>query len=381
MNNVELENLYDEWNKIAHEKIESLVTKKMHAKVSFKKVDLSRYIDNYIKWCFKNTVYSEFKDQKYDFKCYKDEILNLIEKMAVWYELRFPSYELNRLMSLDKETLKNNGNIYNYDDFYKNLNSTEKEFLTNPSYSDMVYFSESTGSHVLLDNEGYIIDATDFYPIVDSGKKRIVITRNTYGFGKQFEGCHVKEIQTYLREKGIKCSEVDSTIISYDNAIKIREGFLNSVMLRIIERDRENGSKRAFLFAKEFERNINIPMMYAPSEDDFVYELDNDFKVFINEYLKSGGRKDLICLVDYVPYLSSFNKLDTISLLEIIMKDENFISASEKEIKLMILNLLKLKLKEKEKELGLTVDEARKIREEEIYEKRLARRLEKSRNR
>ena len=53
------------------------------------------------------------------------------------------------------------------------------------------------------------------------------------------------------------------------------------------------GPRRAFLFAKEFGRNIDIPMKYG------VDYSDPGLRSFILEYIKSGGRKDLKCYVGY----------------------------------------------------------------------------------
>ena len=65
-------------------------------------------------------------------------------------------------------------------------------------------------------------------------------------------------------------------------------------MYRIIERGGNRiGPRRGFIFAKEFNRNIDIPMMYA------VDTSDPGLRTFMNEYLKSGGRTDLICYENY----------------------------------------------------------------------------------
>ena len=58
-------------------------------------------------------------------------------------------------------------------------------------------------------------------------------------------------------------------------------------MYRIIERGGNRfGPRRAFLFAKEFGRNIDVPMMYG------VDTSDPGLRYFMNEYLKAGGNPE-----------------------------------------------------------------------------------------
>ena len=85
-------------------------------------------------------------------------------------------------------------------------------------------------------------------------------------------------------------------------------------MYRIIERGGNRiGPRRAFLFAKDFGRNIDIPMMYA------IDRSDSGLRLFMNEYIKSGGSKDLECYVGYFSRASKKEKLDTVTIQDLIL--------------------------------------------------------------
>lgn len=56
------------------------------------------------------------------------------------------------------------------------------------------------------------------------------------------------------------------------------------------------------MFAKEFNLNIDIPMMYGVDESDPY--LGN----FILEYLKAGGSTNLVCLINYFSKTKDFTQ-------------------------------------------------------------------------
>ena len=88
---------------------------------------------------------------------------------------------------------------------------------------------------------------------------------------------------------------------------------LNSAMYRIIERGgNRTGPRRAFIFAKEFGLNIDIPMMYG------IDTTDPGLKSFVYDYLKAGGSKALICYDWYFVRKSKYQKVKLISLTKII---------------------------------------------------------------
>ena len=78
-------------------------------------------------------------------------------------------------------------------------------------------------------------------------------------------------------------------------------------MLTIIEQGGKRiGPKRALIFAKEYNRNIKVPLKYGIDKRDV--NLNN----FIESYLAIGGNININC---YEGYFN--NKLNTRSLLEI----------------------------------------------------------------
>lgn len=53
-------------------------------------------VDEFIDWYYKNMVKGNYTDIGEFHK--SNDMRNFIEKMAVWFELRYPDYEINRLM-------------------------------------------------------------------------------------------------------------------------------------------------------------------------------------------------------------------------------------------------------------------------------------------
>lgn len=148
---------------------------------------------------------------------------------------------------------------------------------------------------------------------------------------------------------------------------KEKEGLLDSVMYRIIERGGNRiGPRRAFLFAKEFGRNIDIPMMYA------IDRSDPGLRLFINEYIKNGGSKDLLCYIDYFHSVLVDKKVDTISIQDLILTQNNdaatFYTPEETELHQRLVNALSSQVNYEE------------VRKEQVKQLRLQRKIEKSKN-
>ena len=150
-------------------------------------------------------------------------------------------------------------------------------------------------------------------------------------FGKNIknedlEGMHVKEVVKFFEDKGVDLSEYDNlklAIKRFENWKYQKDEMLNCVMYRIIDRGGNRiGPRRAFLFAKEFNRNIDIPMKYGY---DFS---DPGLRMFINEYIKAGGSMDLEC---YDGYYGINKELGTMSIREILSR-ESIYTSEEKEL-------------------------------------------------
>ena len=83
-----------------------------------------------------------------------------------------------------------------------------------------------------------------------------------------------------LNEEQLKT--IGFAIKDFENKTYQKEEMLNCVMYRIIERGGNRiGPRRAFLFAKEFGRNIDIPMIYG------VDSSEPGLRNFMNEYINS----------------------------------------------------------------------------------------------
>ena len=130
-----------------------------------------------------------------------------------------------------------------------------------------------------------------------------------------FYGKHIKDVVTFFKKNKIESSkyiELEKEIKKYENKKYQKEEMLNCIMYIIIERDCEFGAKRALLFAKEFNRNIDIPLKYGISY------LTSDLRLFINEYIKLGGSKDLNCFMDFAARGKKNEKLKTITINELL---------------------------------------------------------------
>ena len=189
------------------------------------------------------------------------------------------------------------------------------------------------------------------------------------------KGKNIKEIVNILKQKGVKFpenNEFEKAIKDYDNWIYQKEEMLNCVMYRIIERGGTRvGPRRAFLFAKEFGRNIDIPMAYG------VDISDPGLRLFMNEYIKAGGSKNLVCYIGYGSRASKYEKLSTITIQELIMTQNNnattFYTPEENELHQRLVNVLFNLIDQDE------LSEKQKIiKKEEVKQLRLQRKLEKS---
>lgn len=274
-------------------------------------VTLDEKVDDFIKWYEKNISYNsnDFKEA--------ERVRNFIEKMAVWYELRYPSYEANRLMhcfgqemkqaddiirknpmiddikamSFDDEkyyldsvvnALKWDG-LYSAKAFISSLPYDEKRYLNRAKYPSIIYLDKEHLIHFHVTAKGRIteVECPERYPYYTLNSlvgENITLAKDI-----------LKDTE-FWNPKG----ELESAINAYEKHSQLKEGILDCVMYRLIDRDPSRiGPRRAFMFAKEFQRNIDIPMMYG------IDYSDPGLRDFISEYIKAGGHSDLLCVVDY----------------------------------------------------------------------------------
>ena len=312
--------------------------------------DLNDKVEEFIEWYKNNMVKGLYTDiGEYNLPL---KMKNLIEKIAVWYELRYPNDKVNLTLE-SSQKLKNIENIINQDNkqsnsendseiysiksFYDALSIEEKLYLIQPSYRSIVYWKGILCSaHLHLSKNGTV----EMSEYMDTVIPKIS--------NEDLEGKNIKEVVKIIKEKGIiipENSELTKAIQEYDKLNYQREEILNCAMYRIIERGGNRiGPKRAFLFAKEFGRDINIPMMYA------IDYSDPGLRFFINEYIKAGGSKDLECLVGYFSKVSKDEPLEKVSIQELILTLPNnttyFYTEEENELhQRLIYSLKKAKIK------------------------------------
>ena len=360
---------------------------------------LDTKVDDYIKWNFENMVKGKYTDiGEYWVPI---ELRNFIEKMAVWYELRYPDYEINRLMpGSSQEGIKINDVMFNsnkyindffdkdsdvraidWDEFYnthafiKSLPWEERYRFQRAKYRDLVYIDPSYPSHGLgLNGLGLIKISREraHLHLTSNGFVELAEAVDSYSNYKvtneELKGMHVKDVVKLLKEREIilpSNNELEASIDRVENFIREKEGLLDAVMYRIIERGGGRfGPRRGFLFAKEFGRNIDIPMMYG------IDRTDPGLRLFINEYLKAGGSKDLMCYVGYFSRTNKMQKLDMISIQDLILKQSNnaatFYTPEETVLHQRIVNVLASQVDEEE------------VRRQNVKKLRLQRKLEKS---
>ena len=348
-------------------------------------ISLDNKVDEFIDWYFKNMVKGNYTDiGEYHFP---RKMRDLIEKIAVWYELRYPSYEINRLMpgsgqeqiNVNDVMFRNNPYVnelldensdakeLDWDDFYntnvfmKSLPWEERCYFTKPRYRNIVYLNpNSRVAHLHLTKNGFVEKAEDITGFTKSAIK-----------DEELTGLNVRDIVKLFKDKGIELpenNELEKAIKEADKWIRQKEGILDCAMYRIIERGGNRiGPRRAFLFAKEFGRSIDIPMMYA------VDYSDPGLRLFMNEYIKAGGSKDLKCYVGYFSRTSKNEKVYTTTIQDLILTQNNnaatFYTPEEHELHQRIVNAI-----------ASQVDHE-VVRQEEVKQLRLERKLEKSRNR
>lgn len=338
---------------------------------------LDTKVDNFMNWYSSNVVKGYYTESG-EYRKPK-ELRNLIEKMAVWYELRYPKYLVHQLIPspsmeekdvsacmFDKnpyinEQLEEDSEVrildwekfYNFDAFLESLPSDEKRFFSDANYRGLVYLDLSTTSaHLHLDSEGYVemaegVSACLHYKISD----------------EQMRGLHVKRILGMLRYEGFSLpnnNELEEVIHQVENWDTVRNGILDCVMYRIIERGGTRiGPRRGLLYAKEFKRDISVPLQYG------IDTSDPGLRILVNEYLEAGGDQDLICYKDYFSRTDEQPILSTTTISEILASTKY--TEKEKDLHQRLVN-----------SLANGVDLA-VLKKEKAKQLRIERKLEKSR--
>ena len=301
-------------------------------------------VDYFINWYTENMVKGQYTDNGEYHK--PREVRNLIEKMAVWYELRYPEPEIDKIFQPNKENqvdineeifIKNSitknminepgdwgkwnklvlsrmewTEFYNMDIFLKSLSDLERTYLRDVSYNPYVrlHLTNSEDVKISLNPDGYIIDVDNIINICP-------LNGNEDIFSEDLIGMKIEDLAILL-EKRYNCSEeqlesIKREIKEVHNYKKFKEGLLDCVMYRIIERvGCTYGGKRAFIFAQEFNRNIDIPMQYG-----FCNKYQG-IKELMNMYLENGGNEELICYSNYYTRIDKKEPLTGFKVKELL---------------------------------------------------------------
>ena len=338
-------------------------------------MSIEKKINNFIEECCKDKIIKSYVSS---------QIRSLIEKIAIWYELRYPDYEIKELMpccgkkEMDINSIMFKDNPYinelleektdiqdlDWDDFYnadvfiRALPWEERHYLEDPEYMSILYINpDRTDRYLYLSEDGFVKNSEGITAYTGS-----IIT------DEELIGLNIKRVLEIFNERNVDLpasNDLEPAIKRNDNLLRQKERILNCAMYRIIERGGWRiGPRRAFLFAKEFNLNIDIPMMFGV---DFT---DPGLRLFINDYIKAGGSKKLMCYVNYFSNSEGSAKLQTISIQDLILTLRNsstsFYTEEEHALHQRLVN-----------SLASTID-YEKLRQERIKQSRIKRKLGKN---
>jgi len=346
-----------------------------------KSISLNDRVKSIIRWYEEKYLKSlELTDSDDYYEPFK--LRDFIEKVAVWYELRYPNCDLDKEMGIkDKKYYDTNralledneyvdvffsgidmkefewSNFYNTHASIRSLDSKEKIYFDKPRYPKVVIWDNmGTGIYPSVKSS---LELSRTGKVIGSENMRFLCTNIS---DRKLIGMHIVDVVNLLHENGIKIYPSNSfvkTVQKYDLENEMRCKVLDAIMYRIIERGGEiMGPKRGFIFAKEFGRNIDVPMKYGINISD-PYLGD-----FINSYLKSGGNKNLECLLNYFVCKGDYTKIKKVNISEVLKT--RIYTDEDKELAQKLVELLASRV------------DYDSIRKEEAKELRLEKRLRKS---
>lgn len=243
----------------------------------------SLYLDDKID-CFYSWLSKYRKDNSSDIK-------SLIEKVVVWYEFRYPNgyFDLEDVDSFMLGDIKTKGcnkiewcNFFNYKKFYYTLTDKERSFLNKPKFPNMVDLYPGSRNHFHVDDDGIINDSDDVWV-------RRKAPGDVMSCGIFFNGKSLRDVEKICNEHNLNLNieNVTEIVSRIEYLESIREGLLDTIMYRILESGgKYYGPRRAVLFAKEFERCIELPVKYGDAS-------------LINDYIENGGDGNLMCYINY----------------------------------------------------------------------------------
>lgn len=304
-------------------------------------IDLNSKVNEYLDW-YKKYLYYRDENISYEYPI----MINFIEKMAVWYELAYPDELVKEIitnMYLNRDF--SSKSLLSKQDFLSRLNEEEEFLLSKYKYPQIVYVDiKRYLTHFHLTEDGYINEVDD---LADLDKSKVVIP-----IVNSFLDKHLTDIIPFFkRNEMIGINNELEQAVDNDKIETIRlEGLLDSVMYRIIERGGNRiGPYRAFLFALEFNRNIEIPIQYGYDPSD------PHLREFVNEYFKAGGSKDITCYIDYFFRNDIDMTEEKLSYLfpSLTLNMSDKYTKEEQELHQKLINILKEKQSTKQKTLKL----------------------------
>ncbi len=240
-----------------------------------KKKTYNDKINEFIKWYKQNEVkeilYSVDKDNYKNFENI-DKLKDFIDLVAIWFELI-----VNDDLVYHSIIRNNFEKLYNVVSTSYNKHLKNKYLLIRPKYKEMFFDS---------DKLEYSFDVDEF------GKVQSIGGIKDYS---KYINKPIKDVIIDMKKnnKNISFNKIIQKIKYYEIKNEQVDRLLDTVIYRIMERGENNlsdksiGPKRAYLFAKLFERDISIPLKHGINLDDY-YLID-----FIYSYLINNGNPDI----------------------------------------------------------------------------------------
>ena len=292
-------NILDIIKKIHHkEKNKEVNLNELKTHIKASNINLNIKVAEFLKWF---DTFNQKDTQK---------LHDLIEKIAVFYELAYPDENIIKIISnMYQNPDYKSQSLIDYKLLFGNLNGEELSFIKKPKYPSLVYVNPNRyTTHFHLTSKGITTEAEN---IADLDKDS-TIPRPSHD---EYIGKNISDVIEFFKNASIQIenSELEKTYETYIFHKHSYEETLNCIMYRIIERGGHRvGPYRAFLFAKDFKRNIEVPMSYA------IDYSDPHLREFINEYIKAGGKKELICYANYFFRENDDSIIEIVNLKEIL---------------------------------------------------------------
>lgn len=253
---------------------------------STEEIDLDKKVQSFLD-DYRKTVHELMRSGEYAANLETVLMEAFVNKMAAWYEMVYPDdllywtfptkYEdphdfICLLTDVEREALHK----HRYRDDYKN----DDVIKIRDIWFDSIY------SYVIVGDNAIIKEADDVYRY---SKGRVD--------DSELIGLNLEEAAELLKNADVDIddSELACAIKNHNKRLQLREDMLDAIMYKLIEHGTYNntGCMRAYIFAKDFERDINIPIIYSRVTSSKAY------REFINTYLHDGGDIDIEHYNDY----------------------------------------------------------------------------------